>query len=190
MLEVPTSTFFDDFPMVCPSADAEEVTTCCSKLLHLLGGRFAEIGDKALPFDTHFNVLGIHLDLSSLGAGLIRVSNKIGRVDKILDRIKTIRKQGQLSKHDGQVLMGLLRFAAGSFGGRQLRYVCNDLNTFIHEGGDPSSGIIRGLCDRAISALESAAPLKLRTAGSRAPVHIFTDGAFEKSVAGNSGSCL
>ena len=31
MLEVPTSTFFDDFPMVCPSADAEEVTTCCSK---------------------------------------------------------------------------------------------------------------------------------------------------------------
>ena len=34
-------------------------------MLHLLGWRFAEIGDKALPCDAQFNVLGIHLDLSS-----------------------------------------------------------------------------------------------------------------------------
>ena len=115
MLEIPVSSFFDDFPMVCSASDADEVTACCSKLLHLLGWRFAESGEKALPFSAHFNVLGMHLDLSSLSSGLIRVSNKVGRVDKILDRIKTVREQGRLSKHEGQVLVGLLRFAAGCF---------------------------------------------------------------------------
>ena len=184
MLEIPASTFFDDFPMVCPAADAEEVTSCCHKLLHLLGWRFAEIGEKALPFGVHFNVLGMRLDLSHLPAGLIRISNKVGRVDKILDRIRAISELGRLSKHEGQVIVGLLRFAAGCLGGRQLKFVCNDLDSIIHGSGDPSRDFVCGWCDRAVAALAESKPLELRAADSRKPVHIFTDGAFEDSVAG------
>ena len=67
-------------------------------------------------------------NLLSIWEGKITISNKVGRVDKVLDRLRATKSQGRLSRHEGQVLVGLLRFAGGFFGGRQLRYVCNDLN--------------------------------------------------------------
>ena len=133
-------------------------------------------GHALLP---HFDVLGMHINLEPMWAGEISISNKVD-----LGKFATIKIQGKLSRHERQVLVGLLRLAAGFFGGRQLRYVCNDLNTLIFEGGNPSPGAARVLCDRAVQAMENATPLELRAANSRTPVRVFTDGSFENSVAG------
>ena len=94
MLEIPLSNFFDDFPMVCPEEDATEVSSCCSRLLHLLGWKFAEVGDKALPFSSSFDVLGMHICLDAIWERKISLANKVRRVDKILERLRVIRSQG------------------------------------------------------------------------------------------------
>ena len=186
VLEIPHANFFDDFPILVPSEDAEQVGLLCTKFLHLLGWKHAEIGEghKGLPFAKSFDVLGLHLDVSCISSGILTVANKLGRVDRLLERLREIQESAVLSRHEGQVLLGLLRYAAGFFGGRTLRYVCEDLNAIVHHGHHPSPVAVKMLCRRAITALESSKPLQLKADMPSSPVHLFTDGSWEKGVAG------
>ena len=186
VLEIPHANFFDDYPILVPSEDAEQVGLLCTKFLHLLGWKHAEIGEghKGLPFAKSFDVLGLHLDISCISSGTLTVANKLGRVDRLLERLREIKQSAVLSRHEGQVLLGLLRYAAGFFGGRTLRYVCEDLNAIVHHGHHPSPVAVRLLCQRAITALESSRPLQLKADMPSSPVHLFTDGSWEKGVAG------
>ena len=186
VLEIPHANFFDDYPILVPSEDAEQVGLLCTKFLHLLGWKHAEIGEghKGLPFAKSFDVLGLHLDVSCISSGILTVANKLGRVDRLLERLREIQESAVLSRHEGQVLLGLLRYAAGFFGGRTLRYVCEDLNAIVHHGHHPSPVAVKMLCRRAITALESSKPLQLKADMPSSPVHLFTDGSWEKGVAG------
>ena len=57
---IPSSVFFDDFPLFTPSSSGEEADQGASELLDLLGWRYAKSGKKGLPFSKAFDVLGLN----------------------------------------------------------------------------------------------------------------------------------
>ena len=99
VLEIPHANFFDDYPILVPSEDAEQVGLLCTKFLHLLGWKHAEIGEghKGLPFAKSFDVLGLHLDISCISSGTLTVANKLGRVDRLLERLREIKESAVLA---------------------------------------------------------------------------------------------
>ena len=54
-----------------------------SRFLTLLGWKHAMKGDKGVPFQQVFTVLGAELNLSDLSSGKILVSNKPGRLERM-----------------------------------------------------------------------------------------------------------
>ena len=127
MLLIPCGVFYDDFPMFAPASSAQECDEAASQLLDLLGWRHAKSGSKALPFQSRFQVLGCALDLGEIQQGSIVLENKPGRVDRLVELLQGIQKAGALTKHPGQVVHGLMRYACGFFSGKCLHQVCSEV---------------------------------------------------------------
>ena len=73
----------DDFPFLETSACAQLMETMTSRFLTLLGWKHAMKGDKGVPFQQIFTVLGAELNLSDLSSGKVLVSNKPGRIERM-----------------------------------------------------------------------------------------------------------
>ena len=186
MLHVASSCYFDDFPLLSTESLAESADWACSRLLDLLGWKHARSGEghKGLPFSAKFEVLGTVADVSELHHGIFRMANKSSRVEKVTERLRDVHESGALQRHDGQILLGLLRFAAGFFSGMTLKHVCVDLNRFVYAGAKPSADVLRNLCERAIQAISVLPPREIRLEHDPSVVHIWTDGSWENKIAG------
>ena len=124
-MQVPCAVYFDDYPMFSPRSLAEETDWMVSEFLDLLGWRHDRTGPKGQPFSSSFDVLGMTLNLAELQAHQrVIVQNKLGRVEKISQKIKAICNAGVLTLAEAQELHGLLNFATGYFAGRFLKYAC------------------------------------------------------------------
>ena len=64
---IPSSVFFDDFPLFTPASSGNEADQAASELLDMLGWRHAKSGKKGLPFALAFDVLGLNLNLEEVG---------------------------------------------------------------------------------------------------------------------------
>ena len=124
LLQIPCGFFYDDYPMFCLDEEKKEVDQLVSDFLSLLGWDHATSGSKGLAFDKVFTVLGMQLDLSQIQGQTVVLSNKPGRVDRIVQRFSEISNAGFISKHEAQVLRGLLQFASGFYAGRGLKQTC------------------------------------------------------------------
>ena len=134
-MQVPCAVYFDDYPMLSPKSLAEETDGMVSEFLDLLGWRHDRIGPKGQPFGCSFDVLGMTLTLADLPTRKkVIVQNKVGRVEKISQKIETIRRAGVLTLAEAQELHGLLNFATGYFAGRFLKYACFKIFTMIDRG--------------------------------------------------------
>ncbi|CAE7850055.1 unnamed protein product, partial [Symbiodinium necroappetens] len=122
VLHIPCSHFYDDFPMLVPEDMGSEADASASRSLSLLGWRHAKTGEggKGHPFMSRFDVLGLSADVAKLHLGTLVLSNKEGRAEKIQDLLCVVSDEGRITRHQGQVLLGLLRFASGFYGGRTL----------------------------------------------------------------------
>ena len=157
---MPCSAFYDDYTLLSPVHLARGADMVCSQLLDVLGWRHACAGDgdKGLEFSPMFDVLGMSIDLGLLHQGTLVLTNKEGRIQSVCEMLRAARHDGSLAKHQGQVLLGLLRFAAGVYSGMTLKHVCVDLNKFVHSIASPSQDALRALCDRASRALLTLPP--------------------------------
>ena len=113
MLCIPCGVFYDDFPMFSPESQADDADAAASQLLDLLGWRHATTGTKALPFKPSFQVLGCSLNLEEICKGAILLENKPGRIDRLVELLMGIKSEGCLTKHQGQIIHGLMRYACG-----------------------------------------------------------------------------
>ena len=95
-LLVPSSVFYDDFPLFSPEESADEADERASELLDLLGWRHAKTGPKAPSFQPDFVVLGMNLDLVSVPEGVVTLSNKQGRVDRLCRSLMEISGRGSV----------------------------------------------------------------------------------------------
>ena len=184
MLAIPCGVFYDDFPMFSPESLASDADESASTLLDLLGWRHAKTGSKALPFQPCFQILGCSLDLGAACDGDVVLENKPGRIDRLVDLLKGIRQEGALSKHQGQVIHGLMRYACGFFSGKYLHQVCAEVMSLCGSSTHRKRQDVVSFCDYAIAMLQSAKPRRLSTGSERRPILIFTDGCWEQGFAG------
>eukprot|EP00435_Cladocopium_sp_Y103_P049944 s2858_g15.t1 len=184
MLAIPCGVFYDDFPMFSPESLATNADEAASSLLDLLGWRHAKTGVKASPFQPRFQVLGCALDLPEICQGSTILENKPGRVDRLVDLLQQIRADGKLTKHQGQVIHGLMRYACGFFSGKYLHQVCAEVMALSGVQTRTNSSEIVSFCDYAIHMLRTAKPRKVSAGSEKRPVLIFTDGCWEDNHAG------
>ena len=157
--------------------------------LDILGWKHARTGDgdKGLEFAAKFDVLGMSINLGALHEGSVVLTNKEGRVARVCNMLKEVRHDGSLAKHQGQVLLGLLRFAAGFYSSMTLKHVFVDLNRFVHSIASPGQDALQRLCDRAIEALETLPSRCISVDGERRILHVYTDGSREGGVGSLGG---
>ena len=183
VLKIPCGFFYDDYPLFCLEAEGSMLDSQVSEFLSLLGWDHATSGSKGLPFDSVFTVLGMQLDLSRITDSTVVLANKPGRLERIVDRFKLVQTSGAISKHEAQVLRGLLQFASGFFAGRGLRQTCCWLGSVI-QGVRFGPSEISSMAEHAINVLASSTP-RFLSAGPADPVlHLYTDGSWEKGIAG------
>ena len=184
MLVIPSGVFFDDFPMFSPSCLASDADFAASELLDLLGWKHAKTGTKAFPFQPKFQVLGCVLDLSKVDQGSFWLENKPGRIDRLVALLQQIRADGQMTRHQGQVIHGLMRYACGFFSGKFLQQVSSEVLAISGVGGRKSPAEVASFCDYAVAMLQAAKPRCINVSFEKTPVLIFSDGCWEKDFAG------
>ena len=67
-----------------------------SAFLDALGWQHAKTGAKGRPFSHEFDVLGMCLNLEDVCQGQVTLSNKQGRIERIVDRLQ----EGKLKRGD------------------------------------------------------------------------------------------
>ena len=184
LLVIPCGVFYDDFPVFSPASLASDADAAASQLLDLLGWRHAKTGTKASPFAASFQVLGCSLDLSGICSGNIILENKPGRIDRLVELLCGIKTAGILTKHQGQIIHGLMRYACGFFSGKYLHQVCMEVMAISSGGGRKSFAEVSSFCEYAISMLRSATPRCIEVGFEKGPILVFTDGCWEKGHAG------
>ncbi|CAE7320147.1 unnamed protein product, partial [Symbiodinium sp. CCMP2592] len=183
-LKVPCACYFDDYPLFSPESSAAPVDQDVSRLLDLLGWRHAKSGSKGKPFDSSFDVLGTRLDLGEILSGKIVLANKVGRAEKILEKVSTASLGNGSFRQSLQVLIGHLNFASGFFAGRALRHVAYDLNHLMGKDWLSAKDSLDELGSRISVILQGTPPRSLVCNRVRQPILVWTDGSWEKGHAG------
>ena len=184
MLAIPCGVFYDDFPMFQPCGLAKDADESASQLLDLLGWKHAKTGSKAAPYQARFNVLGCALDLSDISSGSVKLENKPGRIDRLVELLKKTSEEGALTRHQSQVIHGLMRYACGFFSGKYLHQVCAEVMAIGSAPSKKGPAEIRSFCDYAIRMLQTSQPRQIHCGFEKKPILIFTDGCWEAGFAG------
>ena len=181
LFKIPVTHYFDDFPIVVPSADAESAEDITLKIFELLGWKIKMSGDKALPFSDVFDSLGVSFDLRGSNAGKAQITNKKERVEMLVQDIEATLKSGRLTPAQAASYRGRLIFAQGQTFGRcgltSLR-VLGDWAAPSRTGQRPAWWRVERALRFWKEYFRIAAPRTLDSRLDR-PALVFTDGACE-----------
>ena len=76
-------------------------------------------------------VLGVTFDLSQVWGGSVKVANKDGRLDRILQISRDLAQTNEPTMHDISVLQGLLNFAGGFVAGRAFKPILHFVQQMV-----------------------------------------------------------
>ena len=147
--------FYDDFPIVEPCISAVLATQSVQHLLEALGWLYAKDPSKDKPFAEEFDVLGGRINTANLHSGIFKLANKPSRVDKVIELIHEIKKNGKVDKKKAQVIHGLLNFMAGFVMGHSVRLACRVFASAISAGNRWSRHQVRHACDFTLDCLSN-----------------------------------
>lgn len=179
LLNLVSGVFYHDFVLLEPQHTSTLASMAAENLLDALGWAFAKEGSKASGFNASFNLLGAQLNLSWLAEGRIEVSNKEGRVDKLLKLLEDVSDAGSISRHMAQSIQGLLNYASGFFLGNSLKLPSRAFANIISKPSCASREDLKKLCSFTSSILKQSKPRTWGCWESGEPVIVFTDGSFE-----------
>ena len=171
MLSIPGCCYFDDFPHYEVASLRHSSQQAYETLLKILGWRFAE-GEKNLPFDTSYNILGASIDLSSLGVGTIKVSNKHGRMEHIANLVTSLKSS--LSMTDAAILRGHIVFASGFCLGRALRPAMGAVDLALRITSDNKSEGVIAACDNLLHLISKSGPRNVECSPGGAPIYWYS----------------
>ena len=112
------TNYFDDFVAASPTSESNSITSWVHMYFKLLGWAFSESGDKAPPFSTMFQALGVNIDVSTLHAGLVKLGNTENRRKELIEFLDLVLSKGQMTKHEALRLRGRLQFTSGNVLGK------------------------------------------------------------------------
>ena len=154
-----------------------------SAFLDALGWQHAKTGAKGRPFSHEFDVLGMCLNLEEVCQGQVTLSNKQGRIERIVDRLQEVSLRGVIRRQEAQFLQGLLQYASGFYAGRALKHASHVLARVVG-GLHFSSSDLSDFCQHTVELLRNEHPRILRCTMIPDIVHLWTDGVWEDGVAG------
>ena len=175
--------FFDDFPVF----EFEPLQRSTSQLLHsffdCMGWLHATSGKKAEDFSLSMTVLGVTFDLSQVWDGNVKVANKEGRLERILEVAEALARSKEPAMHDISVLQGLLNFAGGFVAGRAFKPILHFVQQIARSRDFASFKRLHGYIQEVVKV---SAPRWIRARTQHSNVIIYTDGAWlpERGVDG------
>jgi len=175
------SVFYDDFPVFEVEPLADLSTKTIDAFLNILGWRHAMQGKKAVGFSAEPIALGVQYHLQELWSGQLTVSNKPGRVERILDLIEQLKTEGRRATKAAASLAGLMNFAGGFVLGHQFKLGTNALNDWVYRRG-VSEVEAQQVCNYLETVAKSVTPRMIGLQDSDLPIIIYSDGAFEKGI--------
>ena len=168
---------------MCSAASSENADRNVSEFLDALGWQHAKTGIKGRPFAPEFEVLGMCLNLEAVDQGQVTLSNKQGRVERIVDRLQEISLKGEIRRHEAQALQGLLQYASGFYAGRSLKHASHILARVVG-GLHFSPRDLSEFCRHTVALLKHENPRVLTCSMIPEIIHVWTDGAWESGVGG------
>ena len=178
-LNIIWSSYFDDYPVLCPEGLERSSLGAAKAMLGLLGFEYSS--EKLKEPGPKSEMLGVELDLTESKTGCIAICNKRDRVDEISAALDKIVSEGRLRPRDLQSHLGRLQFAEMQIAGRAGRLAMADLRQM-----GSTEGSLVDLNDSQINALSilkaritSGKPKRLIARPSEKPWLLFTDGALE-----------
>ena len=172
-------SYFDDFPLICPSNMKASTLSAARAMLQLLGFEFAE--DKLEEPATVAGMLGVELDLEECQKGIIKVRNKQNRVEELKTAFSEICREGVFVPVHLPPLLGRMQFADLQIAGSSGKLAMADLRAHGTTSRVPvkisesEKLALQMLDDR----LTSGIPRILNANATQKPFVIFTDGALE-----------
>ena len=178
------TVFYDDFPLLETTACAQLMESMLSRFLTLLGWKHALAGDKSVPFQQVFTVLGAELNLTGMHLGKILVSNKPGRLERMERLVRECKNNFPPVKHQMQVLAGLLQYAVGNSLGATLRMASRICSAMVAGHIPKTRSDYEKLCDWICVQLQLVKPRDLDMTIPKTPLLVFTDAAWEAPTSG------
>jgi hypothetical protein len=103
-----------------------------------LGWLFAESGDKAPNFRQVFQALGVSINVSSMGPGLVIVGNTENRREELINFLNEVLQPKKLLKSEALRLRGRLQFASGNIFGRTVKSALSGVTTHAYYSSSSS----------------------------------------------------
>lgn len=175
--------FYDDFPMIEPTCSSRLAAQSFELLLSSLGWLFSTDPSKTFDFAARCDVLGVTLDVSSLGAGELRLETKPSRFERLKTMFENFCRLGTITRRDAQAVHGLLNFMLGAVMGRSLKVVCRAFSNLAAMDRKLKREDVEHLCEWAANIISQLQPRVLTRGGITSSVLVFTDAAYEAGVA-------
>eukprot|EP00435_Cladocopium_sp_Y103_P057714 s379_g20.t1 len=153
-----TSHYFDDFPTLERAEGCRILSLAFSAVLDMLGWVHAKEGDKALNFAEAFDLLGVTFNLTSIPSGLLEVSNKVSRIEKLCQLLDQISSEGAISISRASEIQGLLNFAVGYYTGKSLKHLVSAFMPFAEVSHHSKQRELQALCSYAKLMLTTLKP--------------------------------
>ena len=170
--------YVDDFPHIEPAELCDQGVQP-EHVLDLLGWDIKEPDGITPQTCDEFDVLGVHFDLRETRHGVVKVSDKPGRRDRIEELVKAMLAPNAPLKKLAESLRGVLGFSRaqcfGRMGSMALHYlsrIAAETTTVITDAG---ASHLRFWPDY----LKTASPREIVARDFRRPALIFTDGSEE-----------
>eukprot|EP00435_Cladocopium_sp_Y103_P058672 s441_g20.t1 len=178
-LDIPWTNYYDDFPVVDFKILSDHTTAAIRALTSLLG--FEVALDKELPFDTKAEMLGVVLDLSQSGAGIVKVANKSSRVQELSLVMRGILDAGTVEVKSLPSLFGRALFMESQFMGKYGKLALTELRMLERSNHNVArlDSIQIQAMQNLLDRYESALPRTVRVGPTTYPCVVFTDGACE-----------
>ena len=179
-LDVAWTNYYDDYPVVDFSFLASNTNHTIKALTSLLG--FECSTDKELPFADEAEMLGVVLDVSKSGSGILSVKNKQSRTEELASNLKALIEAGRVDPSKLPSLFGRALFVECQISGRLGKLALSelrDLERCKKCSVDFSAVQIKAL-HILLKRYQDSIPRTLKLEGQKPPVLLFTDGACEE----------
>ena len=180
-LLLPCSNYVDDYPLIAPTAVADDTMSTAVALMELLGWHVKEAGQLAAS--PKFKVLGVMIDMARANTeNAIYVANKPERVAEDRAMLSSMIESNRATPALARRLRGRLQYASSQTFGRSGAFAARLMRDLASAKG----GERRLTFDEALAArwwheyLGRASPRKVRLMPELPPVLVLTDGAVEE----------
>lgn len=180
-LKICWCNYYDDFPMLEPSATSRSAQLGVEACLRLLGWDFADEGHKCLKFESVFSTLGAVFDLRNMSRGQAFITNKEERIQSIRAIIRDLQHLAKITSGEASSVKGKLQFAEAQCYGR-IAGKCMRMLGEVASGkrrGSPIDADTSGALDWLLARLSTAEPRPLIPDNNKNVILIFTDAASE-----------